>query len=399
MVTPTGTTPEDVGLSSPVLESARDHVEASVRRGEIAGAVVLATRRDRVAQLACIGMRDIEAGLPMEPDTIFCIASMTKPIVSVGVLMLVEAGKLRLDDPLSRYIPEFANATVFDGVEDGSARLVPLERPITIQHLLTHTSGIYGTSPHPTLDAAYDELGDYRYDLAELMRRLARQPLAHQPGAGWRYGWSHDVLGRVIEIVAGLPLDEYLATAIFDSLGMVDSGFYVPPDKVGRLAAVYESAGGVLHRIDNEETHEITEHVPLLFGGGGLASTALDYLRFVRMLSRYGELDGVRLLKPDTVAEMTRNQLAPPLWPLEIGGDISVGEGYGLGVGVIVEAFRASLAGSVGTFDWGGSWNTDFWVDPVTELSAIYMVQLEPRGSLVSPGREYWSLVCQAVIA
>jgi CubicO group peptidase (beta-lactamase class C family) len=195
-----------------------------------------------------------------------------------------------------------------------------------------------------------------------------------------------------------LPLDEYLASAIFGPLGMIDSGFYVPPDKVGRLAAVYDAPDGVLHKIDDAETREITEHIPLLSGGGGCASTVLDYLRFTRMLSRRGELDGVRLLKPETVAQMTSNQLAPPLWPLEIGGDVSQGEGYGLGVGVIVEASPESLAGSVGTYDWGGSWNTDFWVDPVRDLSAIYMVQLQPRPSLTSPGREYWSLISQAVI-
>jgi CubicO group peptidase (beta-lactamase class C family) len=381
-----------------MLERARAHVESSVGRGEIAGAVLLVTRHHRIAQLASVGMRDVEAGLPMEPDTIFRIASMTKPIVSVGVLMLVEAGKLGLDDPLARYIPEFADATVYAGVEDGRIRLAPLERPITVNHLLTHTSGLFGESPHPSLDSAFDNLGDYQYALPELMRRIAAQPLAHQPGAGWRYGWSHAVLGRVIEIVGGVPLDEYLASAIFGPLDMVDSGFYVPPDKVGRLAAVYESTGGVLKRIDDEDAHEITEHIPLLSGGGGCASTPLDYQRFILMLSGQGELDGVRLLEPETVAQMTGNRLASPLWPLEIGGDVAQGEGYGLGVGVIVESSPESLAGSVGTYEWGGSWNTDFWVDPVRELSAIYMVQLQPRTSLTSPGREYWSLVSQAVI-
>jgi CubicO group peptidase (beta-lactamase class C family) len=392
------TTPEDVGLSGSGLDRARAFVESSVQRGQIAGAVVLASRHDQVAQLACIGLRDIEAGLPMEPDTIFRIASMTKPIVSVGVMMLVEAGKLRLDDPVSRYIPEFADATVFAGVEGGRVRLAPLDRPITIHHLLSHTSGLFGEAPHPTLEPAYDNLGDFRYALPELMRRLAEQPLAHQPGAGWRYGWSHDVLGRVIEIATDLPLDGYLASAIFAPLGMGDSGFYVPPDKIGRLAAVYESAAGVLHRIDTAVTHEITEHVPLLSGGGGCASTVPDYLRFTRMLLRLGELDGVRLLRPDTVAEMTRNHLAAPLFPLEIGGDVADGEGYGLGLGVVVEPSAMSLAGSQGTYTWGGSWNTDFWIDPVTELIGIFMAQLEPRPSLRSLGREYWPLVCQALV-
>ena len=391
------TTLEDVGLSGPGLERARAYVESAVGRGEIAGAVVLASRHDQIAQLTCIGLRDIEAGLPMEPDTIFCIASMTKPIVSVGTLMLVEAGTLRLDDPVSRYIPEFADATVFAGVEDGRVRLAPLDRPITIHHLLTHTSGLFGEAPHPTLEPAYDNLGDFRYALPELMRRLAERPLVHQPGAGWRYGWSHDVLGRVIEVVADLPLDEYLASAIFEPLGMVDSGFYVPPDKVERLAAVYELVAGVLRRIDNAETHEITEHVPLLLGGGGCASTVLDYLRFTRMLQRHGELDGVRLLKPETVDLMTRNHVTAPLYPIRVYDHRFDGEGYGLGVGVIVEPDKAVMAGSAGTYEWAGSWNTHFMIDPVKELIGIFMSQHEPF-AFEGIGDEYWSLVHQALI-
>jgi CubicO group peptidase (beta-lactamase class C family) len=390
------TTPEDVGLSGPGLERARAHVESCVGRGEIAGAVMLVARHDQVAQLACVGRRDIEAGKPMEPDTIFRIASMTKPIVSVGTLMLIEAGKLRLDDPISRYIPEFANAQVFDRVDDGHVILAALERPITVHHLLTHTSGLAGDAPHPALEALYDNLGDSRYALPELMRRLAAQPLAHQPGDGWRYGWSHTVLGRVIEVAADQPLDEYLAAAIFAPLGMIDSGFYVAPDKVDRLAAVYESVAGVLHRVDSSVTNQITEHFPLLSGGGGCASTALDYLRFARMLLRGGELDGVRLLKSETVESMTRNHLSAPLYPLRFGDYVSKGQGYGLGVGVTVEPAVSVLAGSAGTYDWAGSWNTRFWVDPVKQLIGIFMAQHEPF-AFEGIGTKLRSLVCRAL--
>jgi CubicO group peptidase (beta-lactamase class C family) len=389
-------TPEDVGLSGPGLERARAYVESCAERGEIAGAVMLVARHDQVAQLACVGRRDIEAGKPMEPDTIFRIASMTKPIVSVGTLMLIEAGKLRLDDPISRYIPEFANAQVFDRVDDGHVILAALERQITVHHLLTHTSGLAGDAPHPALEALYDNLGDSRYALPELMRRLAAQPLAHQPGDGWRYGWSHTVLGRVIEVAADQPLDEYLAAAIFAPLGMIDSGFYVAPDKVDRLAAVYESVAGVLHRVDSSVTNQITEHFPLLSGGGGCASTALDYLRFARMLQRGGELDGVRLLKSETVESMTRNHLSAPLYPLRFGDYVSKGQGYGLGVGVTVEPAVSVLAGSAGTYDWAGSWNTRFWVDPVKQLIGIFMAQHEPF-AFEGIGTGLRSLVCQAV--
>jgi CubicO group peptidase (beta-lactamase class C family) len=367
-----------------------------VDRGEIAGAVMLVARQDRVAQLACVGLRDIEAGKPMEPDTIFRIASMTKPIASVGALMLIEAGKLRLDDPVSRYIPEFAEVKVFAGVEDGRARLAALERPITVYHLLTHTSGLEYDAPDPALESAYDNLGDERYALPELMRRLAAHPLAHQPGEGWVYGFSHTVLGRVIEVAADQSLDEYLDSAIFTPLGMVDSGFFVPPDKVERLAAVYESAAGALHRVDNSKTNRITEHFPLLSGGGGCVSTVLDYARFTRMMQRRGELDGVRLLKPETVAQMTRNQLASPLPPIRIGDHVFEGEGYGLGVGVSIEPSAPGLGGSEGTYGWAGSWGTRFWVDPVTETLGIFMVQYQPF-AFVSVGEGFWSLVCQAL--
>lgn len=391
------TIPEDLGLSSPGLERARTYVAGCVDRGEIAGAVMLAARQDRVAQLACVGRRDIEAGKPMEPDTIFRIASMTKPIVSVGALMLIEAGRLRLDDPVSRYLPEFADATVFDRVEDGQVRLAALERPITVYHLLTHTSGLAYDAPHSALAAAYDNLDDSRYALPERMRRIAAHPLAHQPGRGWRYGWSHDVLGRVIEVAADQPLDSYLASAIFTPLGMIDSGFYVPPDKVERLAAVYESAAGVLQRVDTLSTNEIIEHTPLLSGGGGCASTVPDYLRFARMLLRRGELDGVRLLKPETVDLMTRNHLAAPLYPLRFGNYVLKGQGYGLGVGVSVEPAASALAGSEGTYDWAGSLNTRFWVDPVKRLIGIFMTQSEPY-AVEGIGVELRSLVCQALI-
>ena len=389
-------TPEDVGLSSPGLARASAYIERCLERGEIAGAVVLAMRGDRVAQLACIGQRDIEADLPMEPDTIFRIVSMTKPIVSVGALMLIEAGKLRLDDPVSRYVPELADVQVFDRVEDGRVILAGLERPITVYHLLTHTSGLCGDAPHPALEAAYDNLDDERYALPELMRQIAAQPLMHQPGEGWWYGWSHAVLGRVIEVAGDQPLDEYLASAIFGPLGMVDSGFYVPPETVERLAAVYESKDGRLHRLDTAQTRRVTERFPLLSGGNGCASTVHDYVLFARMLLRRGELDGVRLLKPETVELMTRNHLSASLYPIRFDDYAPVGEGYGLGVGV-VEQSGGYIAGSVGTYEWAGYLNTHFWIDPTKELTGIFMAQYDPFVYEGAAGR-YWSLLCDSLI-
>jgi CubicO group peptidase (beta-lactamase class C family) len=388
--------PEVLGLSSPGLERAFAYVGSCVERGEIAGAVMLVSRHDQVAQLACIGQRDIDAGLPMERDTIFRIASMTKPITSVGALMLIEAGRLRLDDPVSRYIPEFADLQVFDRVEDGHVVLAPLARPVTVHHLFTHTSGISREAPDPVLEAVYDDLGDERYALPELMRRLVAHPLAHQPGEGWAYGFSHTVLGRVIEVAADQPLDEYFESAIFTPLGMVDSGFFVPPDKVPRLATVYESDEGVLRRVDDPDSNFI-DHTPLLSGGGGCASTALDYLRFARMLLRRGELDGVRLLKPETVTLMTRNHLAAPLTPIVVYGHVFEGEGYGLGVGVSLQPSAPGMPGSAGTYGWPGSWNTRFWIDPATDLLGIFMSQAEPFVFEHGIATEFWSQVCLAL--
>jgi CubicO group peptidase (beta-lactamase class C family) len=388
---------EKVGLSTQVLDSARTYVAGCVERGEIAGAVTLVARDGQVAQLACVGLRDIEAGRLMEPDTIFRLASMTKPIVSVGALMLVEAGKLRLDHALSRYVPEFADAAVFAGVDGDRVTLAPLERPITVHDLLTHTSGITDDPPDPALEATYDDLGDLRYKLPELMRRLAIHPLGHQPGRHWNYGWSHHVLGRVIEVAADQPLDDYLDASIFRPLGMPDSGFYVPPEQVERLAVVYEQVPGGVQRLEDTVTRRVTEHFPLLGGGGGLVSTVLDYGRFVQMLQRRGELDGVRLLRTDTVELMTRNRLDSPLCPIRIANHVFKGQGYGLGVGVKIEPSARALAGSVGTYWWAGSWNNRFWIDPVTKLSAIFMVQSQPF-AFVSVGEQFWSQVCRALL-
>jgi CubicO group peptidase (beta-lactamase class C family) len=311
--------------------------------------------------------------------------------------MLVEAGKLRLDDPLARYVPEFADVTVFAGVDGDNVTLAPLERPITVSDLLTHTSGIAEEPPDPALAATYDDLGDLRYKLPEMMRRLAAHPLAHQPGRGWNYGWSHHVLGRVIEVAADRPLDDYLAESIFRPLGMPDSGFYVPPEKIERLAVVYEQVPGGLQRLEDATTNRVTEHFPLLGGGGGLVGTVLDYGRFVGMLQRRGELDGVRLLRTETVELMTRNHLAPPLCPTRILDHVFKGQGYGLGVGVKIEPSAAALAGSSGTYWWAGSWNSRFWVDPVTGLSAIFMVQHQPF-AFVGAAERFWSKVCRALL-
>jgi CubicO group peptidase (beta-lactamase class C family) len=391
------TSPDEVGLSAPGLQRARDYVVTCVERGEIAGAVVVVSRRDQVALLANVGLRDIEAQTPMKPDTIFRVASMTKPIVSVGTLMAVEAGKLQLEDPVSRYVPELAHVEVFAGVENGHARLEALERPITIYDLLTHTSGLSTMEPYAEYKAAYETVfesfGSSQRSLPEMMRRLAALPLAHQPGRAWTYGWSHDVLGRVIEVVADEPLDDYLEQRIFAPLAMVDTGFHVPPNKVERLAVVYDSVDGELQPSNTWYPNRFTERLLLLSGGGGLVSTAPDYLRFCRMLLRRGELEGIRLLGPETVDLMTRNHLAGALDQFRIGDD--GGMGFGLGVAVRVRLTDSAMAGRVGTYEWGGRWTTFFWIDPLSQLICIVMTQLEPGANLPFDTR-FRSLVYEA---
>jgi len=387
-----------LGPTAAALADARASLVVAVDGSRLPGAVALVAFGEEILQLDAVGRRDIEAGLPMEPDTIFRIASMTKPIVSVGALMLVESGSLDLEDQMARYIPAFADSTVFEGMDGGVVRSARLQRPITIRHLLTHTSGLEGEQPHPDLAESYRDLEATDGGMPEVMRRLAGLPLAHQPGDGWRYGWSHEVLGHIIEIVADRPLDDYLATTIFMPLGMADSGFYAPSDKQGRLAVPYERVDGTFRVVTGPDAQGALSPPAIHWGGGGCVSTVLDFHRFLRMLQRGGELDGVRLLAAATVAEMTRNQLDASLIPIQIDGHVFPGEGYGLGVGVIVGPGGTEPVGSVGSYTWSGGWNSTFCVDPVKGLSGIVLAQYDPW-TWYREGAEYWSIVWRSVAA
>jgi CubicO group peptidase (beta-lactamase class C family) len=388
--------PEDVGMSRSGLERARAHVAAAVDRGEIAGAVLFVARNDQVVQIASIGLRDIEARAPMAPDAIFRLGSMTKPITSVAVLMLVEAGKLQLEDSAAQYVPELTSVEVFAGIEGGKVQLAPLQRPITIFDLLTHTSGLAYGAPVPELaDTWWDTFSSPDQELPEFTRRVTAHPLAHQPGADWAYGLSDDVLGRVIEVVAGESLNEYLARHLFGPMGMVDTGFVVPPEKLSRLAAVYELTAAGLVRFEDWYIDRST--MPrLLSGGNGLVSTAPDYLRLCRMLLGRGELDGIRLLGPESVAAMLSNQLPATLDHVRHDRAALDGQGYGYGVGVTVDPAHTGQPGSAGTFRWGG-WNAKFWVEPASALICIYMVQSTPY-AMHDSGTQFWSLVRDSVL-
>jgi CubicO group peptidase (beta-lactamase class C family) len=314
---------------------------------------------------------------------------MTKAITSVAIMMLYERGELLLTDPVAAFIPAFGEARVLKRQGPVELEVMPLQRPITIRDLLTHTSGLsYGFFVDSPVELMYQRVHNvndfwgqptlYPTDrsLAELVEEWARIPLTHQPGTAWRYSVATDVLGRVVEVISGRSLGEFFQEQIFQPLDMVDTGFYVPAEKVSRFAAMYTPAeGGGLTPIDHAHDSPYLRPRKLESGGGGLVSTAADYLRFCQTMLNGGELDGVRLLGRKTVALMTMNHIPADQLPLRNGDDIFAGEGFGLGFGVVVDPAASQLPWSAGTFYWGGAANTTYWIDPQEALIGILMTQ------------------------
>ena len=361
--------PEDVGLSAPQLARIGPAMQELIGEGRTAGVVTLVARHGRVVHWDARGWRVLGED-PLERDDIFRIYSMTKPVTSVGVMMLVEDGLLSLDTELADVLPAFADVQVYD---DGELRRPA--RAITIRDLLTHTSGLgYGDIGRTPVDSLYREAGlgvwGTAGDLNETVDAIASLPLAFDPGTRWNYSLSIDVLGRVIEVVSGRTLAEFFQERIFDPLGMEDTGFHVPAEKLGRFAAVYGPGPDGLRMIDSPVDGQHTRPAEWLSGGGGLTSTASDYIRFTQMLLNGGELDGARILRPETVGLMRRNQLPDDLMPITIGGQ---GEGFGLG-------FAVSMSENAGTYRWLGIAGTYFWIDPNEELIVFAWNQLQPSG-------------------
>lgn len=372
-------------------------LEDSVSQEKIAGAVALVLHDDRIVYATAVGHRDREKSEPMRPDTIFRIASMTKPLTSVAVMQLRDRGKLQLDDPISKYIPTFANAKVLE-VVGGETRLVDAAREVTVHDLLTHTSGVaYGFMAPEPLRARYEQAGiaegllESDATLAENALKLGRMPLACQPGSRWQYGLSTDVLGRVVEVASGRPFDQYLRQEVLEPLGMRDTHFVVPAEKLSRLAALYTPGeDGTLQLVSGRRTeggvrYSATYQKPgasaYRSGGGGLVSTAPDYLRFLQMLLSDGAWDGVRIVKSGTVAEMTRNQIGELKIPFAIHGDQ-----FGLGFGIHSQTSPQRMGASIGSYSWGGIFHTYFWVDPQREIAGVLMTQLFPFDHLTMWG-------------
>jgi CubicO group peptidase (beta-lactamase class C family) len=374
--------PAGLGFSAARLARIGSWYEARVVAGDLPGAVVAIAKNGKLAYLQAIGYQDRAQTIPVNPDSIFWIGGMTKPITSVAAMMLVEQGKLDLDAPVAQYLPELKDMQV--GVEPAdpssgnvSITLEPPKHPMTVRDLLRQTSGL--VYPPPLVDTPISRLYEkaaFQADktLADFVASLASLPLAHQPGEFWEDGYGIDVLARIVEVASGQSFDQFLESRIFSPLHMTDTGFYVPETRLGRLVEAPTR--------QRSPQFDVTRQRTLLSGGAGLVSTATDYLRFCQMLLNGGELDGVRILTPKTVQEMTTSSL--PQGIRFAGGAIgpNAGSSWGLGFAVRSDPKFSSVPGSVGSYGWGGPWGTSFWIDPAEKLIAVQMIQVG-RGKVV----------------
>ena len=366
-------TPAKAGLSETKLAEVDRFMEHAVADQKIAGGIVIVSHDGKIGFFHTYGLMDREAKKPMLPDTIFRIYSMSKAITTAAALTLYDAGKLGLDDPVSKYIPGFANLKV--ATTNG---LHAPARPMTIRDLMLHTSGLtYGAGPD-ALKEAFSRLKPLESaNLAEMAEKISQVPLAFDPGTDWTYGAGIDVLGRVIEVVSGESLDVFLDKTIFTPLDMTDTAFSVPPEKVGRFAANYSRTNG-LTVIDAPAESKYARKVTFFSGGGGLVSTARDYMRFLSMIERGGTLDGHRILRSKTVKLMTSNQLPEKAFPIYFGKEKRPGTGFGLGFSVRTEITSWDPAGHVGEYGWGGAASTHYWASPADKLIVITFEQIMP---------------------
>jgi CubicO group peptidase (beta-lactamase class C family) len=371
--------PPDVGMSPEALAGIGPAMRAYVEDGRLAGVVTMVARRGRVVHWNAVGARRLDEGDALQPDDLFRIYSMTKPITSVAAMILVEEGRISLDDPVSDFIPGFADVTVLN---EAGERVRPA-RAMTVRHLLTHTSGLtYGFFGDTEVDRLYRRSAFFTSarGLDDLTAQLAELPLLAHPGSRWTYSVSTDVLGRVIEVASGQPFDEFVRERILDPLGMDDTAFSVPRDKRERFTTSYRVFGNRLELADSPEDGAFTRAPGWVSGGGGLVSTASDYVRFAQMLLNGGQLDEVRVLGPESVLAITSNQLPDALIPIDLGSLLPPAYGFGLGVAVLVHEDVTPEPDHAGSYFWGGAANTFFWVDPEAELVAMVWTQVEPFG-------------------
>ncbi len=409
--------PADAGLSAERLQRITEAMKRDTANGDIPGAVALVARNGKIAYIEAVGQADKEKSVAMRPDTIFRIYSMSKPITSVALMSLYEEGKFFLDDPVSMYIPELKDLKVIVSKEDKGGSGVfnlpetdpakqaakpttaadvttePAVREMTIQDLLRHTSGLtYGFFGNTEVDQIYQQAGILTTDkdLADMCQKLSKIPLLYQPGTQWHYSISVDVQGRLVEVLSGQPFDKFLEERIFKPLGMVDTSFAVPADKMDRFAQMYTpDAAAKIKPAPAFYSRNFVGSPTFFSGGGGLVSTATDYFRFCQMMLNGGELDGVRIISRPTVELMTTDHL------LDIPG-MGAGYGFGLGFAVAKEPGAIGVPVSRGEFNWGGAAGTKFWIDPQEKLIGVYMVQILPHTGL-RYGETFKNLAYQAV--
>jgi CubicO group peptidase (beta-lactamase class C family) len=384
--------PESVGLSAQRLEWVDQFIKAKyIDAGKLKGALILVARRGEIAHLRAMGLADAERAKPLREDTIFRIYSMTKPITSAAFMMLVEEGLVALDDPVSRFIPEWKNLGVYDGGFMETFRVKPPERPMLIVDLLRHTSGLtYGFQQRSNIDAAYRRMGIGEMEksgtLDSMVSGLAKLPLEFSPGTAWNYSVSTDVLGYLIGKISGVPFEKFLHDRLIKPLGMFDTDFFVSKTRADRLAACYSLTPKGVVLQDDPVKSPYLEPPTLVSGGGGLVSTAGDYLKFCQMILNGGCVGGARLLSPKTIQMMGLNHLPG-------GADLSTmsrslfseaayaGLGFGLGFSTTIDPAATLIPATVGDLSWGGAASTFFWIDPKEELIAILMTQLLPSSA------------------
>jgi CubicO group peptidase (beta-lactamase class C family) len=386
--------PSEVGLSAERLERIPQFFQSYVEGGRLPCCAALVARGGEVAHLSFTGSTTMGGPEPVNEDTIYRIYSMTKPVTSVAAMMLVEEGHLRLDHEVSRYIPEFGDTMVFAGGTAAEPELKKPSRPILVRDLLIHTSGIsYSFLQQGPVDDIYRKRGlDYSRwggDLKSFCEAVAQAPLVFSPGERWNYSNSTDILGRVVEVASGMSLDRFFETRIFRPLGMADTGFHAPANKIHRLMANYARhplTGQITQADPAGEGSTYAKAPNVLSGGGGLVSTIGDYLKFCLMLTNGGEYNGARLLSPKTLEFMTNNHLPENRTIAQMGDKTFSetrmdGSGFGLGWAVTTDVIATMQPGSLGTYSWGGMASTFFWIDPVEDIIAIQMTQLMPSGS------------------
>lgn len=384
--------PAEMGFSAERLAKIQPAMQALVDSGKFAGVLTLIARKGKIVHFETAGLRDKESNKPMTEDTLFRIYSMTKPITSVAIMMLYEEGKLKLDDPVSKFIPEFADTKVYTSGGTENPVLMPLERAITIADLLSHTSGLtYGIFGQTSVDTLYRIANLYSFNSnAKYAQKVAQLPLRFQPGTRWLYSVATDILGGVVEVASGMSLGAFFSQRIFVPLEMVDTSFYVPEEKRDRLATVYgKNEEG---KFEARSLRSNTRRNARASGGGGLVSTARDYLRFSQMLLNGGELYGTRILKPETIQLMASNHLPETA---RYRHRQRKSDGFGYGFSVIVDEAETAWEDRNGTYYWSGIAKTHFWIDPQNEMISMVWTQLRGSGNITRP---FQPLVYKALV-